>query len=127
MKDKKQIESSSSSSEYEEIDNNNNDDHYDDDQISTSSSKDEETIRQVKKVTRKIHKINFMVVSIQVEDILFNINRKEQRKRGGFTCGRRVTLGIIAQTRLHLKKEAKVKYSHQLRHGMIHQLKMKLH
>jgi hypothetical protein len=34
-----------------------------------------------------IHKINLMGVSLQVEDLLFNIDRKRQRKRGCFACG----------------------------------------
>jgi hypothetical protein len=35
---------------------------------------------------RMIHKINLMGVSLQVEDLLFNIDRKS-KKRGCFTCG----------------------------------------
>jgi hypothetical protein len=34
-----------------------------------------------------IHKINLMGVPLQVEDLLFNIDRKKQRKRGCFICG----------------------------------------
>jgi hypothetical protein len=34
-----------------------------------------------------IHKINLMGVPLQVEDILFNIDRKKQRNRGCFTYG----------------------------------------
>jgi hypothetical protein len=34
-----------------------------------------------------IHKINLMDVPLQVEDLLFNIDRKKQRKIGCFTCG----------------------------------------
>jgi hypothetical protein len=34
-----------------------------------------------------IHKINLMGVPLQVEDLLFNIDRKKQRKRECFTCG----------------------------------------
>jgi hypothetical protein len=33
-----------------------------------------------------ICKINLMGVPVQVEDLLFNIDRKKQRKRGCFTC-----------------------------------------
>jgi hypothetical protein len=33
-----------------------------------------------------IHKINLMGVPLQVEDLLFNIDRKKQRKRGCFSC-----------------------------------------
>jgi hypothetical protein len=34
-----------------------------------------------------IRKINLMCVPLQVEDLLFNIDRKKQRKRGCFVCG----------------------------------------
>jgi hypothetical protein len=34
-----------------------------------------------------IRKINLMGVPLQVEDLLFNIDRKKKRKRGCFTCG----------------------------------------
>jgi hypothetical protein len=34
-----------------------------------------------------ICKINLMGAPLQVEDLLFNIDRKKQRKRGCFTCG----------------------------------------
>jgi hypothetical protein len=34
-----------------------------------------------------IHKINLMSVPLQLEDLLFNIDRKKQRKRGCFACG----------------------------------------
>jgi hypothetical protein len=34
-----------------------------------------------------IRKINLMGVPLQVEDLLFNIDRKKQRKRGCFACG----------------------------------------
>ena len=34
-----------------------------------------------------IHKINLMGVALQVEDLLFNVDRKKQRKRGCFACG----------------------------------------
>jgi hypothetical protein len=33
-----------------------------------------------------IHKINLMGVPLQVEDLLFNIDRKKQRKKGCFAC-----------------------------------------
>jgi hypothetical protein len=36
---------------------------------------------------RMISKTNLMDVSLQVEDLLFNIDRKKQRKSGCFTCG----------------------------------------
>jgi hypothetical protein len=53
----------------------------------TSSSEDEETIRRVRKVMGMIRKINLMGVPLQVEDLLFNIDTKKQRKRGCFACG----------------------------------------
>jgi hypothetical protein len=34
-----------------------------------------------------IHKINLMGVPLQVEDLIFSIDRKKQRKRGCFACG----------------------------------------
>jgi hypothetical protein len=34
-----------------------------------------------------IRKINLMGVPLQVKDLLFNIDRKRQRKRGCFACG----------------------------------------
>jgi hypothetical protein len=34
-----------------------------------------------------IHKINLMGVPLQVEDLLFSIDKKKQRKRGCFACG----------------------------------------
>jgi hypothetical protein len=36
---------------------------------------------------RMIRKINLMGVPLQVEDLLLNIDRKKQRKRGCFKCG----------------------------------------
>jgi hypothetical protein len=53
----------------------------DDDQASTSSFEDEETVRRVGKVMRMICKINLLGVPLQVDDLLFNIDRKKQRKR----------------------------------------------
>jgi hypothetical protein len=52
-----------------------------------ASSEDEETIRRVRKVMGMIRKINLMDVPLQVEDLLFNIDMKKQRKRGCFACG----------------------------------------
>jgi hypothetical protein len=83
-KGKKKAPSPSSSSEEEEEEES---DDEEDDQGSTSSSEDEETVRRVGKVMRMIHKINLMGVPLQVEDLLFNIDRKKQRKRGCFECG----------------------------------------
>jgi hypothetical protein len=36
-----------------------------------------------------IRKMNLMGVSLQVEDLLFNIDRKKQRKSGCFACGKK--------------------------------------
>jgi hypothetical protein len=80
-KGKKKAPSSSFSSEEEEE----NED--EDDQASTSSCEDEEMVQCIKNVMRMIHKINLMGVPLQVEDRIFNIDRKKQRKRGYFTCG----------------------------------------
>jgi hypothetical protein len=75
-----------SSSSYEEEEEEESDDD-EDNQPSTSSSEDEETIRCVRKVMGMIRKINLMGVPLQVEDLLFNIDRKKQRKSGCFACG----------------------------------------
>jgi hypothetical protein len=83
-KGKKKAPTPSSSSEEEEEEECDDDE---DDQPSTSSSKDEETIRRVRKVMGIIRKINLMDVPLQVEDLLFNIDRKKQRRRGCFACG----------------------------------------
>jgi hypothetical protein len=74
---------SSSSEEVEEEES----DDDEDNQPCTSSSEDEETIRRIRKVMGMIRKINLMGVPLQVEDLLFNIDRKNQRKRGCFACG----------------------------------------
>jgi hypothetical protein len=83
-KGKKKAPTPSSSSEEEEEEES---DDGEDNQPSTSSSEDEETIRRAGKVMRMIRKINLMGVPLQVEDLLFNIDRKKQRKRGCFACG----------------------------------------
>ena len=36
-----------------------------------------------------IRKNNLMDVPLQVEDLLFNIDKKKQRKRGCFACGKK--------------------------------------
>jgi hypothetical protein len=82
-KGKKKAPAPSSSSEEEEEES----DDDGDNQPSTSSSKYEETIRCVRKVMVMIHKINLIGVPLQVEDLIFNIDRKKQRKRGCFACG----------------------------------------
>jgi hypothetical protein len=81
-KGKKKAPAPSSSSEEEEEES--DDDEHN--QPSTSSSKDEETIRRVGKVMGMIRNINLIGVPLQVEDLLFNINRKKQRKRECFAC-----------------------------------------
>jgi hypothetical protein len=83
-KGKKKAPTPSSSSEEEEEEESDDDE---DNQPSTSSSEDEETIRHVRKVIGMIRKINLMGVPLQVEDLLFNIDRKKQRKRGCFAYG----------------------------------------
>jgi hypothetical protein len=83
-KGKKKAPTSSSSSEEEEEEESDDDE---DNQPCTSSSKDEDTIRRVEKVMGMIRKINLMGVPLQVEDLLFNIDRIKQRKRGCFACG----------------------------------------
>jgi hypothetical protein len=82
-KGKKKAPTPSSSSEEDEEES----DDGENNQPSTSSSEDEETIRRAGKVMRMIRKINLMGVPLQVEDLLFNIDRKKQRKRGCFACG----------------------------------------
>jgi hypothetical protein len=81
-KGKKKAPTPSSSSEEEEEESDDKDN-----QPSTSSSKDKETIRHVGKVMGMIRKINLMGVPLQVEDLLFNIDKKKQRKRERFACG----------------------------------------
>jgi hypothetical protein len=55
----------------------------------TSSSEDEEIVRRVRKVMGIIQKINLMGVPLQVEDFLFNVDRKKKRKRWCFICGKK--------------------------------------
>jgi hypothetical protein len=83
-KGKKKAPTPSYSSEEEEEEENDDDE---DNQPKTSSSEDEETIRRVEKLMGMTRKINLMGVPLQVEDLLFNIDRKKQRKRGCFACG----------------------------------------
>jgi hypothetical protein len=93
-KGKKKAPTPSSSSEEEEEEESDDDE---DNQPSTSSSEDEETIRRVGKVMGMICKINLMGVPLYIEDLLFNIDRKKQRKRGCFACERRATLGQLSK------------------------------
>jgi hypothetical protein len=101
-----------------------------DDQASTSSSEDEETVRRVRKVMRMIHKINQIGVPLQVEDLLFNIDMKKERKRGCFGCGvlgRRAISGTIAQIRLNRRRGgAKAMHLQVSRLGMILQANITL-
>jgi hypothetical protein len=83
-KGKKKAPTQSSSSEEEEKEESDDDE---DNQPSTSSSEDEETTRRVEKVLGMIHKINLMGVPLQVDDLLFNIDWKNQRKKGSIACG----------------------------------------
>jgi hypothetical protein len=82
-KGKKKAPAPSSSDEEEEEES----DDDEDNQPSASSSEDEETIQRIGNLMGMIHKINLMGVPLQVEDLLFNIDRKKQRKRECFACG----------------------------------------
>jgi FtsZ-binding cell division protein ZapB len=52
-----------------------------------------------------IRKINLMGVPMQVEDLLFNIERKKQRKRGCFACGEKGHFRDSCPTMAEPKKE----------------------
>jgi hypothetical protein len=52
-----------------------------------------------------IRKINLMGVPLQVEDLLFNIDRKKQRKRGCFACGEKGHFRDNCPTMAEPKKE----------------------
>jgi hypothetical protein len=92
-KGKKKAPTPSSSSEEEEEES----DDEGDNQPSTSSSKDGETIRRVGKVMGMIRKINLMGVPLQVEDLLFNIDRKSKEREDASHAGRRATSGTVVQ------------------------------
>jgi hypothetical protein len=102
-KGKKKARTLSSSSEEEEEEEES--DEEEDNQPSTSSSEDEETIRRVGKVMGMIRKINLMGVPLQVEDLLFNIDRKRQRKRGCFAYGEKGHFRDNCPTMAEPKKE----------------------
>jgi hypothetical protein len=71
-----------------------------------------------------IHKINLMGVPLQVEDLLFNIDRKKQREDASHV-GKRATSGIIAQIWPNPRRgEAKARRLRVSRPGMILQAKM---
>jgi hypothetical protein len=91
---KKKAPTPSSSSEEEEEEES---DDEGDNQPSTSSSEDEETIRRIRKVMGMIRKINLMGVPLQVEDLLFNIDRKKQKREDASHVGRRTTSGTTVQ------------------------------
>jgi hypothetical protein len=93
-KGKKKAPTLSSSSEEEDEEES---DDEGDNQPSTSSSEDEETIRRVGKVMGMVHKINLMSVPLQVEDLLFNIDRKNKEREDASHAGRRVTSGTTIQ------------------------------
>jgi hypothetical protein len=93
-KGKKKAPTLSSSSEEEEEEES---DDGEDNQPSTSSSEDEEIIRGVRKVMRMIRKINLMGVPLQVEDLLFNIDRKSKEREDASHAGRRITSGTTVQ------------------------------
>jgi hypothetical protein len=84
-KGKKKAPAPSFSSDEEKEEESDDDD--EDNQPSTSSSEDEETIRRVRKVMGMIRKINLMGVPLQVEELLFNIDKQKKRKIGCFACG----------------------------------------
>jgi hypothetical protein len=120
-KNKAPTPSSSSEEEEEKSDDD------EDNQPSTSSSKDEETIRHVGKVMWMICKINLMGVPLQVEDLLFNIDRKIKEKENASHVGRRATSGTTVQIWPNPKREgAKARRLQVSKLGMTLQAKMNL-
>jgi hypothetical protein len=88
----KQVElrSSSSSSSEDEEEDEDDDESSDDDQASTSTSGlEEDTTKLMEKVVKNIHKLNVKGVPIQIEDCLFTNQRREQRKKKCYGCGRK--------------------------------------
>jgi hypothetical protein len=74
---------------------------------------------------RMIRKINLMGVPLQVEDLLFNINRKSKEKEDASHVGRRVISGITAQIRPNPRRgRAKARCLQVLRLGTILPAKM---
>jgi hypothetical protein len=101
-KGKKKAPTPSSSSEEEEEEESDDDE---DNQPSTSSSDDEETIQRVGKVMGMIRKINLMGVPLQVEDLLFNIDRKSKERVDASHAERRATSGTVVQLWLNPQRE----------------------
>jgi hypothetical protein len=107
-KGKKKAPTPSSSSEEEEEEEESDDD--EDNHPSTSSTEDEERIRRVGKVMGMIRKINLMGVSLQVEDLLFNVDSKSKERDDTSHAGRRPTSGTTIQLWPNLKRgEAKAR------------------
>jgi hypothetical protein len=74
-----------------------------------------------------IRKINLMGVPLQVEDLVFNIDRKKQRKRGCFARGRRTTSGTSVQIWMNPQMGgAKARHLQVSKLGMTLQAKMNL-
>jgi hypothetical protein len=57
-----------------------------------------------------ILKINPMGMPLQVEDLLFNINRKNKEREDASDVGRRAISEIIAQIRLNQRRGAKARH-----------------
>jgi hypothetical protein len=130
----KQVEtssSSSSSSEDEEDEDDDDDESSDDDQSSSSTSDiDEESLKIIKKVEKMIQWLNVKGVPIQVQDCIFTNQRREQRKKGCYGCGKKghfVEVCPNKPTPKTKKKARKAKHQPlpQSRLGMIHQVKIK--
>jgi hypothetical protein len=74
-----------------------------------------------------IHKINLMGVPLQVEDLLFNIDRKNKGREDSSHVGRRATFRIISQIQLNPRRVgAKARRSQRSRLRMMLQVKMNL-
>jgi hypothetical protein len=116
MKDKKKAPSSSEEEEEEKDDN-------DEDYLaSTTTSKNGLSIV---KVMRMICKINLMGVPLQVENLLFNIDRKSKEREDASNVGRKAISGTIAQIRQNpRRKGAKARRLQVSRLGVVLQAKM---
>jgi hypothetical protein len=74
---------------------------------------------------RMIRKINLMGVSLQVEDLLFNIDREKKKREDASNVRRRAICTIIAQIRLNPRRGgAKARHLQVSRLVMILQAKM---